>query len=129
GRDGRTARPVLVHGALVLLVLTTAVPAVGDDRGATGGPGAVTPHGRYLGRFKANRLDPESVANPVGRYGSSRSPASINNPTASAARGRYGRGPRIIAPDGADLGRRNLKRFDPASVPNPAPPSGSPPPP
>ena len=114
------------RGALVLLVLATAVPAVGDDRGATGGPGAVTPHGRYLGRFKANRLDPESVANPVGRYGSSRSPDSINNPAGSAARGRYGRGPRIIAPDGTYLGRLNLNRFDPESVTNPDSPYGSP---
>ncbi len=41
--------------------------------------------GAYLGRLNANRYDPESVANPYGRYGSKYSPESINNPY-----GRYG---------------------------------------
>ena len=41
--------------------------------------------GQYLGRLNANPSDPESVANPYGRYGSEYSPNSINNPY-----GRYG---------------------------------------
>ena len=41
--------------------------------------------GQYLGRLNANPYDPESVANPYGRYGSEYSPNSINNPY-----GRYG---------------------------------------
>ena len=36
--------------------------------------------GTYLGRLNANRYDPESVANPYGRYGSPYSSTSINNP-------------------------------------------------
>lgn len=36
--------------------------------------------GTYLGRLNANRYDPESVANPYGRYGSPYSATSINNP-------------------------------------------------
>lgn len=41
--------------------------------------------GAYLGRLNSNRYDPESVANPYGRYGSPYSANSINNPF-----GRYG---------------------------------------
>ena len=41
--------------------------------------------GEYLGRLSANTLDPDSVSNPLGRYGSPLSPTSINNPL-----GRYG---------------------------------------
>lgn len=51
----------------------------------TGGPKIVSPDGKYLGRLNSNRFDPESVANPFGRYGSRFSPDSINNPF-----GRYG---------------------------------------
>jgi hypothetical protein len=35
--------------------------------------------GTYLGRLNANQYDPESVANPHGRYGSEYSSTSINN--------------------------------------------------
>lgn len=41
--------------------------------------------GKYLGNLSSNKLDPNSVSNPIGRYGSSISPDSINNPI-----GRYG---------------------------------------
>jgi hypothetical protein len=44
--------------------------------------------GTYLGRLNANRYDPESVANPYGRYGSRYSSTSINNPY-SAYGSRY----------------------------------------
>lgn len=51
----------------------------------TGGGRIVAADGQYLGRLNANRYDPESVANPYGRYGSPYSATSINNP-----HGRYG---------------------------------------
>lgn len=41
--------------------------------------------GRYLGNLNSNQYDPNSVANPYGRYGSQYSPDSINNPY-----GKYG---------------------------------------
>lgn len=41
--------------------------------------------GRYLGNLNNNTLDPNSVSNPMGRYGSTLSPDSINN-----RMGRYG---------------------------------------
>lgn len=36
--------------------------------------------GRYLGKLSANPYDPDSIANPYGRYGSRYSPDSVNNP-------------------------------------------------
>ena len=42
-------------------------------------------NGKYLGNLNANQFDPNSVANPYGRYGNPYSPDSINNPY-----GRYG---------------------------------------
>jgi hypothetical protein len=36
--------------------------------------------GGYHGNLNANPYDPDSVANPYGRYGSQYSPDSINNP-------------------------------------------------
>jgi len=36
--------------------------------------------GTYLGKLNANPYDPESVANPYGKYGSPYSPTSIRNP-------------------------------------------------
>jgi hypothetical protein len=112
--------------ASIVLVLATAFPAAAEDWSVGGGASAVTSHGKYLGRFNANRFDPESIANPFGRYGASSSPDSINNPAAPAARGRDGRGPKIIAPDGTYLGRLNLNSSDPESVANPSSPYGSP---
>lgn len=49
------------------------------------GPRIVSPDGHYLGRLNTNRFDPNSVANPFGRYGSRFSPDSVNNPF-----GKYG---------------------------------------
>jgi hypothetical protein len=37
-------------------------------------------NGKYLGNLNGNTLDPNSVNNPLGRYGSPLSPDSINNP-------------------------------------------------
>ena len=43
-------------------------------------PIIIGPNGQYLGNLSANPYDPNSVANPYGRYGSRFSPDSINNP-------------------------------------------------
>ena len=36
--------------------------------------------GNFRGNLNSNKYDPDSVANPYGRYGSQYSPDSINNP-------------------------------------------------
>jgi hypothetical protein len=48
-------------------------------------PRIYAPDGKYLGNLNSNQYDPNSVANPYGRYGSPYSPDSINNPY-----GQYG---------------------------------------
>ena len=48
-------------------------------------PKIYAPDGTYLGNMNSNRYDPNSVANPYGRYGSRYSPDSVNNPY-----GQYG---------------------------------------
>ena len=50
-----------------------------------GSPVLIAPNGQYLGRLNGNRFDPDSVANPYGRFGNPYSPDSVNNPY-----GRYG---------------------------------------
>lgn len=57
-----------------------------------GSPILVGPQGQYLGRLNSNRFDPDSVANPFGRYGSRFSPDSINN--------EFGRWGSQFSPDG-----------------------------
>ena len=52
---------------------------------ATNTPKLYSQDGKYLGKVSSNALDPDSISNPVGRYGSSVSPDSVNNPV-----GRYG---------------------------------------
>ncbi len=42
--------------------------------------------GGYHGNLNANPYDPNSVANPYGRYGSQYSPDSINNPYGAGSR-------------------------------------------
>ncbi len=42
--------------------------------------------GQYRGNLNGNRYDPNSVANPYGRYGSQYSPDSINNPYGAGSR-------------------------------------------
>jgi hypothetical protein len=62
---------------MVLAVLTVvALAAVGYAQA----PIIVGPNGQYLGTLNANPYDPNSVANPYGRYGSRFSADSINNP-------------------------------------------------
>jgi len=48
-------------------------------------PGMYDRNGGYAGNLNGNRYDPDSVANPYGRYGSPYSPDSTSNPY-----GRYG---------------------------------------
>ena len=47
---------------------------------ATDAPKIVAQDGTYLGELSDNPYDPDSVANPYGRYGSPYSSTSINNP-------------------------------------------------
>ncbi len=42
--------------------------------------------GNFRGNVNANKYDPDSVANPYGRYGSQYSPDSINNPYGAGSR-------------------------------------------
>lgn len=90
----------------------------------------------YLGRLSSNTLDPDSVSNPYGRYGtpygntinnpyspygSPYSPKSVNNPYASGSNS-----PIIVSDDGKYLGRLNSNKYDPESVSNPYGRYGSP---
>jgi hypothetical protein len=43
-------------------------------------PHIYAPNGQYLGNLNSNPYDPNSIANPIGRYGSPVSPDSVNNP-------------------------------------------------
>ena len=52
---------------------------------ATNTPKLYSQDGKYLGKVSSNTLDPDSISNPAGRYGSPVSPDSVNNPV-----GRYG---------------------------------------
>ena len=47
---------------------------------ATETPKVFGSDGKYLGKLSTNPFDPESIANPFGRFGSEFSPESINNP-------------------------------------------------
>ena len=47
---------------------------------ATAPPKIIAADGTYLGKLSSNPYDPQSVANPYGKYGSPYSPTSINNP-------------------------------------------------
>jgi hypothetical protein len=62
--------------------------------------------GRFRGNLNTNRTDPDSVANPYGRYGSKYSQDSIHNRYGAGSRydedsprNRYGDGLRIYRPD------------------------------
>jgi hypothetical protein len=64
---------------LAILVATPASAQI-DFRGNGNSPVIIAPNGQYLGNLNNNQFDPNSVANPYGRYGSQFSPNSINNP-------------------------------------------------
>lgn len=53
---------------------------------ATNAPRLYDEAGNYRGKLSANKYDPESIANPYGRYGSPYSPDSVNNPFGPGSR-------------------------------------------
>ena len=69
--------------AALMLVSTTANAY--DYRNSSNSPKIYAPDGKYLGNLNNNRYDPNSVANPYGKYGNRYSPNSVNNPY-----GKYG---------------------------------------
>ena len=82
----------------------------------------------FLGTVNFNRYDPDSIANPYGRYGSKYSPNSVNNPF-----GRYGSAyspysatnpyatsaPTVVSPAGNYLGDFSANPYAPNSTANP----------
>ena len=46
---------------------------------ATEVPRLYEEQGNYRGKLSTNQLDPDSISNPLGRYGSPLSPDSLNN--------------------------------------------------
>jgi len=72
------ARTVIDIMKTTLLALTVSTLLAGPV--FAGGVFLQAPNGQYLGNLNSNRFDPNSVANPFGRYGSQFSPDSINNP-------------------------------------------------
>jgi len=69
---------------------------------STDAPRLYDQQGNFRGNLSTNRLDPDSVSNPLGRYGSSLSPDSLNNPIGAgnplnpgSPENLYGRGWRI----------------------------------
>ncbi len=67
----------------------------------------------------ANRLDPRSVTNPYGAYGSPYSPTSATNPYTTTA-------PKLYGQDGKYLGKLSANPYDPDSTSNPYGRYGSP---
>jgi len=63
---------MLKIAAIFIAALFTAPAVAGDAY-------LVSPDGTYLGNLNNNQFDPNSVANPFGKYGSKFSPNSINN--------------------------------------------------
>ena len=67
---------------------------------AQNSPYLESPDGEFLGNLNENQFDPDSVANPYGKYGSKYSPDSVNNPygkygskySPDSANNPYGRG-------------------------------------
>jgi hypothetical protein len=49
------------------------------DQQTNGQPYITDQYGRYHGTVNDNQFDPNSIANPFGKYGSQFSPDSINN--------------------------------------------------
>ena len=84
--------------AAIAATLTLATPAAAQEEPGYGtgyvipGPNPygttrdsfhiTAPDGSYRGNLNTNQYDPNSVANPYGRYGSQYSPDSVNNPYA-----------------------------------------------
>lgn len=72
-RSSRFSGAVILLVAIVIAVIVMAAPVRAELI-------IVNPvTGQYLGNLNANQFDPNSVANPYGRYGSQYSMDSINN--------------------------------------------------
>lgn len=69
----------LRFAAIILLTTAGAASAQFDFRGDRNSPKIYAPDGQFLGNLNNNRFDPNSVANPFGRYGNPFSHNSINN--------------------------------------------------
>jgi hypothetical protein len=77
---------------LILTITTVLVAPAGAQWSSFGrGPKIVAPNGQYLGRLNSNPFDPESVANPYGRYG---------NPYGDTITNPYSRWGSPYSPDG-----------------------------
>lgn len=72
---GNMRKIILVIALILLMTCAQAGPPILVDPDT----------GKYLGNLNRNPLDPDSIYNPIGRYGSKVSPDSINNPI-----GQYG---------------------------------------
>jgi len=59
-----------------------------DLRNSNNSPYLVNRQYQYSGNVNSNSLDPNSISNPLGRYGSPLSPDSINNPYSNISNGR-----------------------------------------
>jgi hypothetical protein len=75
----------------LIAAFALANPALAQYRGFGGGPKIIAPNGQYLRRLNANRFDPDSVANPYGRYG---------NPYGDTITNPYSRWGSPYSPDG-----------------------------
>lgn len=65
---------------LALIAIVMATPAAAYDlRGDHNSPKIYAPNGQYLGNLNNNPLDPNSINNPIGRYGSPLAPNGVNN--------------------------------------------------
>jgi hypothetical protein len=65
--------------ATALIAAATPAMAQTDFRNDYNSPKIYAPDGKYLGNLNENQFDPNSIANPFGRYGSQFSPDSVNN--------------------------------------------------
>lgn len=65
--------------AAIALVAATPALAQYDYRNGSNSPKLIAPDGTYLGNLNNNRLDPNSINNPLGQYGNRFSPNSVNN--------------------------------------------------
>lgn len=88
-----------------LILATMALSVTSEVRAES--PRIYSQDGKYLGNLNTNQYDPNSVANPYGKYGNPYSPDSINNQY-----GKYGspyspysannpyatQAPRVVAP-------------------------------
>lgn len=81
----------------------------GSYGNGTNSPGLYTQGGQFRGNVNTNRFDPNSVANPYGRYGSQFSPDSINNQFGAGSQfnnespnNPYGQGLRVCGPNGCE---------------------------